>query len=108
MWKYCAVHRTMKRISMMKVNFFATLRDITGEKTVEFPLEYGASAKELLDSIITRFPAMEKELFDENGLLYGHVHFFINGRDVQFTENDLNTRIMPDDEISVFPAVGGG
>ena len=93
---------------MMKVKFFATLREITGEKTIEFPLEYGASAQELLDAIITKFPAMEKELLDENGRLYGHVHFFINGRDVQFTEGDLNTEIMPEDEISVFPAVGGG
>ena len=92
----------------MKVKFFATLREITGEKTIEFPLEYGASAQELLDAIITKFPAMEKELLDENGRLYGHVHFFINGRDVQFTEGDLNTEIMPEDEISVFPAVGGG
>jgi len=92
----------------MKVNFFATLRDITGAKTVEFPLEYGVTAREVLDAIITRFPAMEKELFNKEGRLHGHVHFFINGRDVQFTEEDLKTEIMPDDEISVFPAVGGG
>jgi len=92
----------------MKVNFYATLRDIAGGKTVELPLEQGASAKEVLDAIIMKFPAMKKELLHEDGRLYGHVHFFINGRDVQFTDNDLETRIMPDDEISVFPAVGGG
>ena len=92
----------------MKINFYATLRDIAGGKTVEFPLEHGVTAKEVLDAIITKFPEMEKELLQENGRLFGHVHFFINGRDVQFTENDLDTLIMPDDEISVFPAVGGG
>ena len=92
----------------MKVNFYATLRDIAGGKTVEFPLEHGVTAKEVLRAIITKFPAMEKELLQEDGRLYGHVHFFINGRDVQFTENDLDTPILPDDEISVFPAVGGG
>ena len=92
----------------MKINFYATLRDIAGGKTVEFPLEHGVTAKEVLDAIITKFPEMEKELLQENGRLFGHVHFFINGRDVQFTENDLDTLIMPDDEVSVFPAVGGG
>ena len=92
----------------MKINFYATLRDIAGGKTVEIPLEYGVSAREVLNAIVTRFPAMEKELLQEDGRLYGHVHFFINGRDVQFTVDDLETKIMPDDEISVFPAVGGG
>lgn len=92
----------------MQVNFYATLRDIAGGKTVEIPIEHGVTAKEVLQAIITQFPAMEKELLNEDGRLYGHVHFFINGRDVQFTENDFDTMIMPDDEISVFPAVGGG
>ena len=92
----------------MKVNFYATLRDIAGSKTVDFPLEYGISAQQVLKAIVTRFPAMEKELFYKDGRLYGHVHFFINGRDVQFLPDDLETKIMPDDVITVFPAVGGG
>ena len=92
----------------MKVYFYATLRDIVGGKTVEIPLEYGVSAKEVLHAIVTRYPAMKKELMHQDGRLYGHVHFFINGRDVQFTDDDLETIIMPDDEIRVFPAVGGG
>jgi len=92
----------------MRVNFYATLRDIAGGKIVELPIDHGVTAKEVLEAIIAKFPAMKKELLNENGRLYGHVHFFVNGRDVQFTENDLETKIMPEDEISVFPAVGGG
>ncbi|MEW5938072.1 MAG: ubiquitin-like small modifier protein 1 [Chloroflexota bacterium] len=92
----------------MKVNFFATLRDIVGGKTVEFPLDHGASAREVLDAIIAKFPAMRKELIGPDGRLYGHVHFFVNGRDVRFLEEDLETKIMPEDVINVFPAVGGG
>ena len=92
----------------MKINFYATLREIVGSKTVEFQLEDGVSANQVLDAIITRFPAMQKELFHKDGRLYGHVHFFINGRDVQFLPDDLETKIMPDDVITVFPAVGGG
>jgi len=92
----------------MNINFYATLRDIVGGKSVEIPLDHGVSAKEVLDAIIAQFPAMKKELFSEDGHLYGHVHFFINGRDVQFLENELETKILPDDVITVFPAVGGG
>ena len=92
----------------MKVNFYATLRQIAGGKTVEFPVNDGVTAQELLDAILEKFPAMKKELLDENGRLFGHVHFFINGRDVRFLKDDLETRIQPDDVINVFPAVGGG
>jgi molybdopterin synthase sulfur carrier subunit len=92
----------------MKVNFFATLRDIAGGKTVEFDVDHGITAQELLDTIIVRFPLMKKELLNENGEMYGHVHFFINGRDVQFTEHKFGTRIEQGDTVNVFPAVGGG
>ena len=92
----------------MEVNFYATLRDIAGGKTVEIPIDHGVTVREVLDAIVTRFPAMKKELFREDGRMYGHVHFFVNGRDVQFTEDDYETRIMPEDVINVFPAVGGG
>ena len=92
----------------MKVNFFATLRDIAGGKTVEFDVDHGITAKELLAAVVEKFPLMKKELLNENGEMYGHVHFFINGRDVQFTEDGFQTRITPDDVVNVFPAVGGG
>ncbi len=92
----------------MKVNFFATLRDIVGGKTVEFDVDHGLTAQELLDKVIERFPLMKKELLDTNGRMYGHVHFFINGRDVQFTDDQFQTRIMQEDTVNIFPAIGGG
>ena len=92
----------------MKIKFFATLRDIVGGKNVEIPLKPGTSAQELLDQLIGSFHRLRAELLDETGKLHGHVHFFINGRDVQFTDTGLETKIMPDDDITIFPAVGGG
>lgn len=92
----------------MKVNFFATLRDIAGGKVVEFDVDHGITAQELLDAIINKFPSMQKELLNENGQMHGHVHFFINGRDVQFTDEKFQTKIMQEDTVNVFPAVGGG
>jgi len=92
----------------MKVNFFATLRDIVGGKTVEFDVNHGVTAQELLDAIIVKFPLMKKELLNEKGEMYGHVHFFINGRDVQFTDEKFQTKIMQEDTVNIFPAVGGG
>ena len=92
----------------MKVNFYATLRPLAGGKTAEFPAHENMTARQLLDAILTRFPDMRPELLNESGSLHGHVHFFINGRDVHFLEHHLETIIAPGDIINIFPAVGGG
>ena len=42
------------------------------------------------------------------GDLHGHIHFFVNGRDVPYLEHQIDTVLHPDDIISVFPPVGGG
>ena len=92
----------------MKVHFYATLRPIVGGKTVDFEVDHGVTVQEMLNVMIERFPKLRDELLDENGKMYGHVHFFVNGRDAQFLENGIETRIKPDDVLNVFPAVGGG
>ena len=92
----------------MKAHFFATLRPIVGGKTEDFEVDHGVTVLEMLNVMITRFPKLRDELLDETGKMYGHVHFFVNGRDVQFLENGIETRLMPDDVVNVFPAVGGG
>ena len=92
----------------MKVNFFATLRQITGQKTVEFDLPDYVTAQQVLDAVIERFPAMHRDLLDENGQLHRHCHMFINGRGVPFLLEKMNTVVYPGDTVNIFPAVGGG
>ncbi len=93
----------------MKVNFYATLRKIAGQKTIEFDLIEGkTTADDLLMAALDRFPAMREELIDADGGLYSHVHLFINGRDSRFLEHKLATLVKPTDKIDIFPAVGGG
>ena len=92
----------------MQVSFYATLRQIVGQKTVEFDLHDQATVRQLVDAILKRYPLMRKELLDGSGQLYGHVHVFVNGRDAPFLEEGLETVLELDDRISVFPAVGGG
>jgi molybdopterin synthase sulfur carrier subunit len=92
----------------MKVNFYATLRQIVGAKTVDFSLEDGITVRFLIDEIVRQYPPLRSELLDENGNLYQHVHVFINGRDVPYLEQAMETPVSSMDTISVFPAVGGG
>ncbi|MFQ5435190.1 MAG: ubiquitin-like small modifier protein 1 [Anaerolineae bacterium] len=92
----------------MKIHFYATLRQIAGQKTVEFDLPDGATLRQALAAILEQFPPMERELVDENGELYQHVHMFVNGRDAPYLSQQMETIVKPGDKVDVFPAVGGG
>lgn len=92
----------------MKVNFYATLRQIIGQKTVELDLPEGTTAIELVEAVMELYPRMRPELVDENGDLHGHIHVFVNGRDAPFLENQMDTVVNSTDKIDIFPPVGGG
>lgn len=92
----------------MKVNFYATLRPIVGQKTVELPIKEGFTVQDVLETIVGTYPDLRPELMDEQGQLLGHVHMFVNGRDAPYLENVMETQIKATDKIDVFPAVGGG
>jgi sulfur-carrier protein len=92
----------------MKVYFYATLRDITGQKTVDIDIPEYSTVRQLVDAIVTRFPPLRDKLLQQNGDLWGHVHVFVNGRDAPFLNDQMETVIKPTDTISIFPAVGGG
>jgi molybdopterin synthase sulfur carrier subunit len=92
----------------MKVSFYATLRPIVGQKTVEVDVPDGATVGQLIEAIVAAYPALRPELLDGKGELQSHIKFFVNGREVIYLERKLDTVIQPDDVITIFPPVGGG
>jgi molybdopterin synthase sulfur carrier subunit len=92
----------------MKINFHATLRQITGRRTVEFDLLDGTTVRGLLAAVVERYPEMREELLHEDGTLLDQVHVFINGRDAPYLDRKLATRLAETDTVDVFPAVAGG
>ncbi len=92
----------------MKVNFYATLRQITGQKTVEFELPSGSTVRELVNIIIDCYPTLGHELLNEDGELWPHVHVFINGRDARYLPSGSQAVLQSGDTVNIFPPVGGG
>jgi sulfur-carrier protein len=92
----------------MNVNFYATLRQVVGAKSVDFDLAAGATIAQLLEEMIRSYPALHQELLNEQGKLFQHVHIFVNGRDVSFLDRGMETPLSEGDAIGVFPAIGGG
>ncbi|MBX7252424.1 MAG: MoaD/ThiS family protein [Candidatus Promineofilum sp.] len=92
----------------MKVNFFATLRQVTGQKTVDLDLPDGVTVQQVLDAVVNRYPAMTGMLADDAGKLLGHCHIFINGRGVNYMLDQMDSVVRHGDTVNFFPAVGGG
>jgi sulfur-carrier protein len=92
----------------MQINFYATFRPIVGGRTADFELERGITVQELINAVVTRYPLLRKQLLDEHGKLYSHVHVFVNGRDAPYLSGRMETMIGPDDTIDIFPATAGG
>ena len=92
----------------MQIHFFATLRQISNQKTVEFDLPENPTVRQMVNIVIARFPPMREELLDEDGNLWRHVHVFVNGRDAPYLSEKMETIVKPTDTVNIFPAVGGG
>jgi molybdopterin synthase sulfur carrier subunit len=92
----------------MKVNFYATLRPIVGQKSVELDVSGGVTAIELVHHVIERYPAMGPELLDDEGNFHSHMKMFINGREVVYLEDKFDHVLQPEDKVDIFPPVGGG
>ncbi|HLF25164.1 MAG TPA: ubiquitin-like small modifier protein 1 [Anaerolineae bacterium] len=92
----------------MKVDFYATYRQIVGGKTVEIPVARELTVRELVEEIVTRYPPLRAELLNDQGELYAHVHVFVNGRDAPYLVDGVETPLGPDDTVSVFPPAAGG
>ncbi len=92
----------------VKVNFFATLRSIVGQKTVEIELPEDATVRDLAEALAQRYPALRPHLFQEDGRLHHSTHILLDGRDFIYTEQKEETPVAQAQRIDIFPPVGGG
>lgn len=92
----------------MRINFYATLRQIVGGKSVEIPLNDGTTVRALVEELIHRYPGLRPVLMDEKNDLHRQVHLFVNGRDAFYLPEALETSLTSSDTVDIFPPVGGG
>lgn len=92
----------------MTVKYYATLRSAIGLKHEQFKLEDGSTIKDLLDEMVKVHPKVKDILFDANGGLMSHIHFFINEKSQIDQDAMLKIKLKDGDIVSVFPSIGGG
>ncbi len=91
----------------MNVRVYATLRPIVGGAIAQLNVGPGDNFCQLLDEMIVRWPALERELLDKQGAVRNNIHIFLNGRDVRYL-GGLEMAIPENADVCIFPPVGGG
>lgn len=89
------------------LKLFATLRDLTGCKTIDVPFYEGQTVRQLIETIGEVKPELQHEIINENGDLTGLVHIMVHGRNIEWLDG-LDTIIKERDQIVLMPPSAGG
>ncbi|HVL88224.1 MAG TPA: MoaD family protein [Candidatus Thermoplasmatota archaeon] len=82
-------------MARVRVRFFASPREIVGEREIPWEIRDGATARELLDALVARFPKLAP--------LRGHLLVSVN-REFARAEDP----VRDGDEVAIMPPVSGG
>jgi sulfur-carrier protein len=92
----------------VRVDFYGIYRPIAGSKTIEFELERGATIRDLLEAVVSRFPALRDELLDLQGQLYPWIPLTLNGRNPRLLGSGVDSVLQPGDVLSIFSPIASG
>ena len=62
---------------------------------------------EIVDSLVSRFPALGGQVVTEDGTLHKFVNVYVNDDDIRYLSK-LDTKVAEGDTVSIIPAVAGG
>ncbi len=88
------------------MKFFATIREITGTKSIELKAD---NIKELLDLLVQTYGDKFKEtvLNKDTGELKQFFSCMVNGKRIELLDG-YATILKDNDSVALFPPVGGG
>ena len=91
--------------SMARVKLPTILRSHAGgERDVD---ARGATLREVLEDLETRYPGITKMVLTEDGALHRFVNVYLNDEDVRVLDG-LETAVSDGDTVVILPAMAGG
>jgi len=90
----------------VEVRSFATFREAIGEKSIDRDYD-DMTVRDALEALESEFDGLAGELLEGDGVR-PHVNVLLDGREVAYTDDGLETVLEDGDRISVFPPVAGG
>lgn len=92
----------------MRIRFYATLRNAAETKELDLPVTAPTPLDTILRAVSESKPKLQTEFWDEHGNLRDITKVFVNGRQMEYLPNRMETLVQDTDELDVFPPVGGG
>ena len=92
----------------MRVDFYGVYRQLAGGKTLELEISGGGRLRDALRAVVVQVPALNVELFDVHGNLFGDVPLFLNGRNPRLLAEGLDRLLQPADVLSLFSPIASG
>ena len=66
----------------------------------------GATVRDCLDAVSSRFAGFAEQLFDAEGCVHGFVTVFVNGEEID--REALDTALAAADRVEILAAIAGG
>lgn len=89
------------------LEFYGTVRDAVGEKTVTRPAEPDTTVNALLQDVATTHPDCSSLLFTSEERLRPHINVSRNGEPIRDLDGP-DTELGAGDRVTVAPSVSGG
>jgi sulfur-carrier protein adenylyltransferase/sulfurtransferase len=90
---------------MAKILIPTPLRQFT-EKHDSVELE-GSNVSEILTELISKFPDLRKQIFNDEGKLRSFVNVYLNDEDIRYLGKEA-TPVISTDTLSIVPSIAGG
>jgi len=93
----------------VKVHTILNIKKILGRGDIDLTMKKGSTVKDVLIIMVETYgEPLTAQLFDSGGDLFPHIRLMVNGRDIAFLENKMETALQDGDVILILPPVGGG
>ncbi|KYK20587.1 hypothetical protein AYK21_05880 [Thermoplasmatales archaeon SG8-52-2] len=90
----------------LTLKFLRPFKDIIGKSEIEIKTDF-KTLRELLISLVEKYPKLEKEFFKENHELTDYICIFVNDKPISAL-NMLETELKNNDNLLFFVPVSGG
>ena len=92
----------------IKIIIPSPLRSFTdGERSVIIELDENTSILDSINKLNDIYSGISSKIIDDNNSLHNFVNIFMDGEDVRYIQG-VDTKLIPNCEISIVPAVAGG
>src|ERR1700674_4911341 len=90
---------------MAKVLIPTPLRQFTGKQDAVSVA--GGTVGEVLQALISQYPDLRKQIFNDEGKLRSFVNVYLNDEDIRYLKKDA-TAVASGDTLSIVPSIAGG